>query len=136
MEHSPIPPYHGEVDPTKRSNVPLKTLISMYVKNDHQDWNLHIHEFHHVVNTALQSSTKVSPTFLNLGKHARPVKSLRREVEAKGLIKRVSAEVWLGRFKRLDVLWDMIAKNIDKVGEMYYNRGRRYITHNVGDQIM
>ena len=67
VEHSPIPPYHAEADPVERSNKTLKTLISMYVKNDHRDWDLHIHEFRHAVNTAVQSSTKVSPAFLTLG---------------------------------------------------------------------
>ena len=47
VEHSPIPPYHAEADPVEQSNKTLKTLISMYVKNDHR-----------AVNTAVQSSTK------------------------------------------------------------------------------
>ncbi|CAB0028088.1 unnamed protein product [Trichogramma brassicae] len=34
-----------------------------------------------MMNTAVQSSTRVSPAFLNYGRHPRPVKSLRREVE-------------------------------------------------------
>ena len=102
MEHSPIPPYHAAANPVERSKQTLKTLISIYVKNDHRDWDLHIHEFHHAVNTAIQSSTEDSPAFLNLGRHPRPVKILRHKVEAKGLIEHVSPKVRLDRIKRSD----------------------------------
>ena len=102
VDHSPIPPYHAEADTVVRSNKTLKTLISMYVKNDHRDWDLHIHESRHAANTAVQSSTKVSPAFLNLGRHPRPVKILRHKVEAKGLIEHVSPKVRLDRIKRSD----------------------------------
>ena len=81
VQHTPIPPYHAQADPVERANGTLKTLISMYVKADHREWDVHIHEFRHALNTAMQSTTKVSPAFLNFGRHSRPVKSLRREVE-------------------------------------------------------
>ena len=59
MKHSPISLYHAQADPVERCNKTLKTLISMYVREDHHEWDVHIHEFRHAVNTATQSSTRV-----------------------------------------------------------------------------
>ena len=45
VQHAPIPAYHAQADPVERANGTLKTLISMYVKEDHREWDVHIHEF-------------------------------------------------------------------------------------------
>ena len=81
VQHAPIPPHHAQADPVERANETLKTPISMYVKADQREWDAHIHAFRHSLNTAMQSTTKVSPAFLNFRRHPRPVKILRREVE-------------------------------------------------------
>ena len=139
VKHSHIPPYYAQADPVERCNKTLKTLISIYVREDHREWDVHIHEFRHAVNTATQSSTKVLPAFLNLGRHPRPVKSLRREIEGTGIVERVSPEVWLDRIKRLDVLRNMVAKNVKQAGEKQerlYNRNKRHVEYNVGGEVM
>ncbi|KAL7291585.1 hypothetical protein TKK_0014628 [Trichogramma kaykai] len=82
IKHETTAPYHPQSNAVERSNKTLKTMISIFVKNDHWDWDLHVHEFRHAMNTAMQSSTKMSPAFLNYGRHPTPVKSLRREVES------------------------------------------------------
>ena len=79
------PPYHPQANPVERSNRTLKTMIVTFVKSDHQSWNQHLHELRHAINTASQTSTRVSLAFLNYDRHPSPVKSLRREVEQKGL---------------------------------------------------
>lgn len=61
------PPYHPQANPVERSNRTLKTMISMYIENDHRDWDKYIPEFRHAINTAVQSTLKVSPAFLNFG---------------------------------------------------------------------
>ena len=64
---------------------------------------------------------------------------MRHEVEEKGLIERVAPEVWFDRIRRLDVLRDMVAMNIEKAvekQEKYYNKGRRFVTHNGGNEVM
>ncbi|KAL7293051.1 hypothetical protein TKK_0013495 [Trichogramma kaykai] len=81
VKHVTTAPYNPQSNAVERSNKTLKTMISIFVKNDHRDWDLHVHEFRHAMNTAVQSSTKMSPAFLNYGRHPTPVKSLRREVE-------------------------------------------------------
>ena len=55
------------------------------------------------------------------------------------MIERVDPEVWQDRIKRLDVLRDMVAKNIERAGdkqERLYNRGKKHVTFNVGDSVM
>ncbi|CAB0038643.1 unnamed protein product [Trichogramma brassicae] len=74
-------PYTPRMNPTERANRTIKTMIASYVGANHRDWDKHLHELRHAMNTAVQSSTRVSPAFLNYGRHPRPVKSLRREVE-------------------------------------------------------
>ena len=63
------PPYHPQANPVERSNRTLKTMNATFVKSDHQSWDQHLHELRHAMNTASQSSTRVSPAFLNYGRH-------------------------------------------------------------------
>ena len=81
VQHAPIPPNHAQVVPVERAKGTLKTLISMYVKAEQWEWDVHIHEFRYDLNLVMQSTIKVSPAFLHFRRHLRPVKSLRREVE-------------------------------------------------------
>ena len=114
-------------------------MIATFVKSDHRDWDAHIHEFRHALNTAVQSSTKVSPAFLNYGRHPQPVKSLRRETEGPRVIERIEPAVWIDRVRRLDALRDLVAKFIDEAQERqakYYNKGKRSVTFQVGDKVM
>ena len=78
------PPYHPHANRVERSNRTLKIMIATFVKTDHRSWDKHLHELRHAINTAVQSSTKVSLAFLNYGRDPPTVKSLRREVEVKG----------------------------------------------------
>ena len=55
------------------------------------------------------------------------------------MVDKIDPEVWLVRIKRLDVLRDMVAKNIERAGdkqEKQYNKGKRHATFNVGDEVM
>ena len=133
------PPYHPQANPVERSNRTLKTMIATFVKTDHRNWDKHLHELRHAINTAVQSSTKVSPAFLNYGRDRPPVKSLRREVEVKGPKIRLLPEVWADRVKRLDALRDLVTKNLERTHERqaaYYNRGRQDVRFQVGDFVM
>ena len=108
VRHVTTPPYHPQANPLERSNRTLKAMISAFVGADHRNWDLHVHEFRHAVNTAVQSITRVLPAFLNFGRHSRPVKSLRREVESGKLVERIDPGAWEDRMKRLDALRDLV----------------------------
>ena len=81
----------------------------------------------------------MSPTFLNFGRHPRPVKSLRREIEGTRPVLRVPPEVWVDRLKRLDALRDLVAKHIDSAREKptrLYNKNKRDVQFSEGDLVM
>ena len=73
--------YHPQANPVNRGNKTLKTMIATFVKSNHRNWDQHLHELRHAINTAVQSSTRVSRAFLNYGRHPTPVNSLQKEVE-------------------------------------------------------
>ena len=139
VKHVTTPPYHPQADPVERCNRTLKTMIATYIKADQREWDIHIHEFRHAINTAVQSSTKISPAFLNYGRHPKPVKSLRRETEGARLVERIEPSVWVDRVKRLDALRDLVARHIDEARdkqERYYNKDRRDVQFSEGDLVM
>ena len=93
-------------------------MIRMFIGADHRNWDLHLHEFRHAINTAKQESIKCSPAFLNYGRQPKPVKSLRRELEMEGKtekvnVHRIDPELWKDRLKRLYILRDLVAKYLD-----------------------
>ena len=111
-------------------------MIATFVKTDHRNWDQHLHELRHAMNNAVQSSTRVTPAFLNFRRHPKPTKSLRRAVETKGPKTRLQPELWMDRVKRLDALRDMVVRNIEKAHQrqvVYYNRGRKNVQFQVGD---
>ncbi|CAB0037070.1 unnamed protein product [Trichogramma brassicae] len=116
-------PYTPRMNPTERANRTIKTMITAYVGANHRDWDKHLHELRHAMNTAVQSSTRVSPAFLNYGRHPRPVKSWRREVEAPTVgYWEIDETVWLDRISRLDAICDLV-KHLDKAHEQADSSG-------------
>ncbi|CAB0045187.1 unnamed protein product [Trichogramma brassicae] len=139
VKHVTTAPYHPQSNAVERSNKTLKTMISIFVKNDHRDWDLHVHEFRHATNTAVQASTKMSPAFLNYGRHPTPVKSLRREVERVKTVERIDPQLWADRLKRLDLLRDLVTRHIDSAREKQsreYNKKHKDIRFFVRDQVL
>ncbi|CAB0028115.1 unnamed protein product [Trichogramma brassicae] len=128
------------MNPTERANRTIKTMIASYVGANHRDWDKHLHELRHAMNTAVQSSTRVSPAFLNYGRHPRPVKSLRREVETPAVeCWEIDETVWLDRISRLDAIRDLVKLHLDKAHARqarHYNRGRKDVRFAEGDLVM
>ena len=128
VKHITTPPYHPQANPVERTNRTLKTMIAAFVGSDQRNWDVHVHEFRHAVNTAVQSTTRVSPAFLNFGREPQPVKSLRRRVEGSELVERIPQAEWTERLKRLAALRELVKRHIDKEREkqtVRYNRGKR-----------
>ena len=134
-----IPPYYARANPVERANKTLKTVIAMYVEGNHRTWDKHLHEFRHALNTATQSSTKVSPAYLNFGRHPEPVKSLRREVEQRVNIVKITEDQWIQRMKELDGLRDLVYKNIGEATEKQkekFNKGRKDVRYFIGNKVL
>ncbi|KAL7304725.1 hypothetical protein TKK_0002964 [Trichogramma kaykai] len=139
IKKATTPPYHPQSNPVERSNRTLKMIIKMYVKTDHRTWDTYIHEFRHALNTAVQSTLKVSPSFLNFGRQPRPIKSLRRELEGAKEIKAAVTEYWLDRLTKLECLRELVAKYADEAHDrqrVRYNRSRRDAKFCVGDVVL
>ncbi|CAB0027849.1 unnamed protein product [Trichogramma brassicae] len=99
----------------------------MYCQPDLREWDLHLHELRQAINTAVNATTKVSPAYLNFGRHPQQPKSLRREVEERGPKVQLSPEIWKDRVKRLDALRDDVARFIDQAHEKqkrHFDKGR------------
>ncbi|CAB0042942.1 unnamed protein product [Trichogramma brassicae] len=134
VKHVTTPPYHPQANPVERSNRTLKAVISAFVRLDHREWDKHLHEFRQAINTSIQSTTRVSPAYLNFGRHPQQPKSLRREVEVRGPKIRLDPSIWADRVKRLDALRDLVAKHIDRAHakqKRLYDQGRK--GHCAGD---
>ncbi|KAL7292656.1 hypothetical protein TKK_0013782 [Trichogramma kaykai] len=94
-------------------------MIAAYVGANHRDWDKHLHELRYTMNTAVQSSTRVSPAFLNYGRHPRPVKSLRQELEAPAV-----------------KYWELHLDKAHARQARHYNRGRKEVQFAEGDIVM
>ena len=93
------------------------------------------------MNTATQSTTEVSPKFLNFGRHSQPVKNLRRSIEMadKPPVVSTDREVWHVRLKLLDYLREFVIKHINKAREKQkesYDVGRKNVWFEVSDSVM
>jgi len=60
--------YHPRANPTERQNRTLKTMLSMYVGDNHRKWDEQIQKLACAMRTAVQETTKASPYFVNFGR--------------------------------------------------------------------
>ncbi|KAL7304006.1 hypothetical protein TKK_0000475 [Trichogramma kaykai] len=140
IHHTTIPPYCARTNPTERANRTIKTTIKSYVGADHRNWDVHVHELRYAINTAVQSSTRVSPAFLNFGRHPRRANTFHSEVERRKINDwRIDESVWLDRVKRVNAIYDIVADNVEKAHARqarHYNEGRKDVRFEVGDLVL
>jgi hypothetical protein len=61
--------YHPRANPTERQNKTIKTLLAIYVQDNHRRWDEQIHKLACAIRTSTQETTKVSPFFVNFGRN-------------------------------------------------------------------
>jgi len=61
-------PYHPQSNQSERVNRNLKSMIQAYVDDNHKNWDEHIQKFALALRTAINETTKVTPSLLNLGR--------------------------------------------------------------------
>ncbi|KAG5866198.1 hypothetical protein JTB14_031868 [Gonioctena quinquepunctata] len=61
--------YHPRANPTERVNRVIKTMLSMYVSENHRIWDEHIHEIACAIRTSRHETTKLTPYFVNFGRN-------------------------------------------------------------------
>lgn len=61
--------YHARANPTERQNGTLKTMISIYVHENHRNWDVELPKIACALRTAKQETTKLTPYFINFGRN-------------------------------------------------------------------
>ena len=133
------PVYRPQANPVERVNRVLKAMIVAYLDQDQRDWDKHLKEFRFAFNTAVHSSTKMSPAFVNLGREPLAKNTLRRELENDKDIEHSSTEEWSERMFRLRAIRGWITQNLEDAHDRqakYYNQRHRYVTYKTGDKVM
>ena len=137
IKHSTTPAYHPQANPVERVNRVVKTMISSFVAENHREWDVHLPKFRLAVNSAVHSSTKVSPAFLNFGREPRmPENTLSHNAEIE--IVPYPAEEWENRMKKLSAFRDSVARNVEEASNRqadYFNKNRRERTFKIGDRV-
>ena len=134
-----IAPYHAHANPTERVNRTFKTMMSIFVKEDHRNWDIHLHEFAYVINTTVHSSTRLTPAFLNFGRNPRSIPNLRQQQENDDRVEIGDSKVWADRLRRLPTIYDLVQKQLQLANDKqakYYNKNRRDLSFVVGDPVV
>ena len=94
MHHTNTPTYHPQANPVEHANRTLKTMVASYLKERHTTWDEKLLELLFAMNTAVHSSTGISPAMLLYG---RQPSLLARSVGCKRLQPRPrpKMKVWL-----------------------------------------
>lgn len=61
--------YHPRANPTERVNRNIKTMLAMYVSENHQTWDENIHKIACALRTSTHETTKLTPYFINFGRN-------------------------------------------------------------------
>ena len=83
------------------------------------------------MNTATQSSTRISAAFLNFGRYPETVRNLRRERKDRNKLVKIKEDDWLERIKELDALRDLVYKHFNETVDIQrarFNKNRKTFT--------
>lgn len=141
MRHINVLPYHAQANPTERVNRTLKPIIAMFVDSNHKTWDERLPEFRFALNTAIAKATKVSPAFLNFGRHPKLAKSLRRKLEdvENPEVVVLDTKLWNDRLKRLHELQDLVIRHVEEsqnIQKLEYDKRHKDVTFGEGDEVM
>ena len=100
MHHTP---YHPQLNPAERANRTLKTMVASYLKEGHSTSDEKLPELLFALQTAVQSSTGLSPALLLYGRQPEPPGSQGRLQEVAAEI-RAQEESWARWNERLEAL--------------------------------
>lgn len=63
------PNYNPRSNPTERINRTLKTMLSMYVSDNHKMWDANLHKIACAIRTSTHEVMKLTPYFVNFGRN-------------------------------------------------------------------
>lgn len=144
IEFSTIPPYHPQSNPTERANRVLKTMIRLFLKENHRKWDEHIHEFVYAINNVPHDSLSTgsgnySPAFMNFGRNLiRPDSAFNKATATLSSDKK-DPSFWSDRLNRLSAYQDLVKRALtsaSKKQSKIYNKKRLDVEFKVGDLVM
>ncbi|CAB0036822.1 unnamed protein product [Trichogramma brassicae] len=140
VKHTTIARYAAHQNPTERVNRTFKTRIIAYIEERHNTWDVHLPELTFAYNTATQESTRMSPVFLNMGRHPRPGNTVRQQEDEAAAEDDEEAQInhWRDRMNRMKEIHELAATNSRNAQERqarYYDARHRDVVYKVGDQV-
>ena len=108
IHHSFTPLYHPQANPVERTNRVLKTMIKSFIESDYRDWVVHLNEFRFAYNTALHSTNRVTPAFINMGRESHPRRTFRHLREGEAELPPEDLSACTTRMSRINHLRDMM----------------------------
>ena len=138
--HTHTPTYHPQANPVERANRTLKTMVASYLKERHTTWDEKLPELLFAMNTAVHSSTGVSPAMMLYGRQPEPPGTQRRlqEVAAETSAQEESLDRWKDRLDGLPDLHQRAASQARAAQDRqasYYDAGRREPDFKPGDKV-
>lgn len=131
------PNYTPQANPTERVNRVIKTMISCYIGNKHNDWDVFLPEFAHAINTAVHSATGYTPFYLNFGREiCKPSVLNGTGLES---IDSVLPQEWVQKLKSLRYIYMLVRNNLENAYKRmshYYNLRRRDLKFKLGDLVL
>ena len=102
VHYTHTPTYHPQANPVERANRTLKTMVVSYLKERHTTWDEKLPELLFAMNTAVHSSTGVSPAMMLYGRQPEPPGTQHRlqEVAAETPAQEGSLDRWKDRLER------------------------------------
>ena len=137
IHHSKSPIYRAAANPTERSNRTLKSMIKIYLEQDHRVWDKHLNDFRFVYNTA--KSSVFSPAFLNFGREPLLSNSLKFDLESTYAIEGGNVQEWADKIKKLNNLKGWVTQNLEEAHDRqakYYNAKHKPIVYQLGDLVL
>ena len=103
VHHTHTPTYHPQANPVERANRTLKTMVASYLKERRTTWDEKLPELLFAMNTAVHSSTGISPAMMLYGRQPEPPGTQRRlqEVAAETPAQEESLDRWKDRLDGL-----------------------------------
>ena len=128
VHHTNISTYPPQANPVERANHTLKTMIAPYFKEQHTTWDEELPELLFAMNTAVYSSTGVSPAMSLYGRQPEPPGTQRRlqEVAAETSVQGKSLDRWKDR---LDGLPDLHQRTASQARAAVLDYGRARLPH-------
>lgn len=127
--------YHPRANPTERVNRTLKTMLRVYVTENHREWDVNIDQIACALRTSCHETTRLVPYFVNFGR--------RMVLSGEDYQKNVpevdeSEEVAVQRSQMMKVVFEDVRRRLEAAGRKSverYNLRCRHVEY-VPDQLI